>query len=1029
MKLSRKYLYISSAVILSIILVLFFAILLADRNIKPDFVRITNLTDTGATVTWYTEEKTIGKVYIQEESSESSWTKLPIFSQLSKDTFYDDRDIEQSTDPNVDLKNEWTIKEDGLQKRNTHHVTLRNLKPDTEYKFRMGGVIKTITIDKDGEDLTTFTTQELIDDIKIPDPAYGKVEGVSDNVSDTIIFGAVTDSTNTIVSSSFSTTLSDSSTYSIDLNLLKNNIQEDETEAGGLSIQILTKEAGQYSNIFKLESYQPLDTIKINSDSTGENINYSPLVSVVNAAEFIECSNPDDYQVQCTCPQNNAFYGCIKNADWATKFVPANGSCNHARGDSPDNSVAYLDCPGVADSGYTNPADTVATGDLQEEYYTGRVVSDNVNTDSEGNRTCDPLLGETAFPCSCGCVAYSVFQSYSISEGIPIQSVSCSLVCDKLRAGEYTVPADRMPSSHQSSLPQASGASIPVGDGIVSSPDTIIDPFSNNQVRVEVTDPDCPSGWSCNDTCLDFNIYADITRAKAYETNYCDGYSQWRWVTGGQNNSCGGSPSDRRDLNTGFCPTGTGIVFIGVESEYHKAGYEIDLEMQQKFGWDAEVVWILDSCKKPNDSNNITHCNYLETFAYTAHCYGSTASDINFVFCDSDLIDTTNVDRNLLKHEVTYMYFNSSSPVVRNAFVSPSDPNISLMTCGQAFDELVSEANSNDGGNITFVYNNTQGSGSTIITAIANSIPGVSEAQVRSALTGNDETTLKAIATSGFCDNIDIVQTKSKLNKGLDTFAQEETDNEVVTQTYEAGQYAITSNLDSVKVKSNKVVISESNLEEAQVYFFLDNNSDGVKQDDEPLIDKPTSISIEKTAESFTYRINPGWNLISLPFVSNQFTKASELLGFWNDNGIQISSIAKFDNGNFVTYIHREEETYSNDFHLVPGDAYFIKNLGNTTQFSLTGNEYQELPLDLSNGWNLVNIYSKDQDYTADSFIDECIAQDFQADIVSRYTGGLYDSVIKENDLLYGNDFHLFNKAGYFVRVTSGAEEGKQMIP
>jgi hypothetical protein len=63
---------------------------------------------------------------------------------------------------------------DGAKARYTHHVTIRDLKPETKYTFRIAGAINGKAVD-----LVTPQTLKIVADIKTPDPAYGLVNGVN----------------------------------------------------------------------------------------------------------------------------------------------------------------------------------------------------------------------------------------------------------------------------------------------------------------------------------------------------------------------------------------------------------------------------------------------------------------------------------------------------------------------------------------------------------------------------------------------------------------------------------------------------------------------------------------------------------------------------------------------------------------------------------------------------------------------------------------------------------------------------------
>lgn len=231
-------------------------------------------------------------------------------------------------------------------------------------------------------------------------------------------------------------------------------------------------------------------------------------------------------------------------------------------------------------------------------------------------------------------------------------------------------------------------------------------------------------------------------------------------------------------------------------------------------------------------------------------------------------------------------------------------------------------------------------------------------------------------------------------------------------------------------IDNYKLVVKNDN---ATLFYYKDANQDGIWQADEEILDPAAlSIQISKTADLIDYSFDTGWNLVGLEIVSEDWDKASTLLEKLNDDGIEASHLATYVNGKWKLYTHRknlnqQDVTYGEDFTLVPGGGYFIKTLfgGMTT---LEGKKFEEsVPIDLLNGWNLISIQSPDQNYTAESFIDTCVNKGVTCDTVSRYESGRYDSVIKQDSILYGNDFNIVSLRGYFIRVKEGG--GVRLTP
>lgn len=243
--------------------------------------------------------------------------------------------------------------------------------------------------------------------------------------------------------------------------------------------------------------------------------------------------------------------------------------------------------------------------------------------------------------------------------------------------------------------------------------------------------------------------------------------------------------------------------------------------------------------------------------------------------------------------------------------------------------------------------------------------------------------------------------------------------------SYDAGEYEVTS-----RGKKARFTVDEDNL---IVEFYIDENGDGVRQADEPLAEEQgIEVKVEKVGNLGNYNFNIGWNLIGVRGFSEDWDTARELLYELNEQGVEVTHVAAYDEGTWQMFSRRTNDEgiffeYGEDYNLLPGRGYFIKSL-NSADASLSGNKFLEsVPIDLANGWNLISVQAPDSDYTAESFIDFCVNNGITCDTVSRYDSGLYDSVVKTDGVMYGNDFNVVSLRGYFVRVKDGG--GKRLTP
>lgn len=215
------------------------------------------------------------------------------------------------------------------------------------------------------------------------------------------------------------------------------------------------------------------------------------------------------------------------------------------------------------------------------------------------------------------------------------------------------------------------------------------------------------------------------------------------------------------------------------------------------------------------------------------------------------------------------------------------------------------------------------------------------------------------------------------------------------------------------------------------IKLFVDSNGNGIKDAGEEEMTDVSQLQLRKESEVAQYNLAAGWNAISLPLVSNQgIDTASELITLLNNQGADIKHIAKYTDSGFQMYTRREGDvTYSNDFNLIPGQGYFILNY-QPSVVEITGNKFNEsVPFRVRNGWNLVGVYTNEQPYTAEEMINEMTAKGISSTTVSRYSSGIYSSVVYEDNVLFGNDFNLYERQAYFVIVTSGGGDDVRFTP
>ncbi len=149
----------------------------------PQRIRVTNISAKSVTISWVTEKATPGVVVY----GESAVFGPGVTARIAKGVAYDDRDyaaaaLKQADESKLKDRASETVTVTKFGNYYVHHVTLRNLKSETQYTFLVGngwwfsGSKSAFA----GDEFTfaktnSFTTFADSNDVQIPNPAYGKV--------------------------------------------------------------------------------------------------------------------------------------------------------------------------------------------------------------------------------------------------------------------------------------------------------------------------------------------------------------------------------------------------------------------------------------------------------------------------------------------------------------------------------------------------------------------------------------------------------------------------------------------------------------------------------------------------------------------------------------------------------------------------------------------------------------------------------------------------------------------------------------
>lgn len=180
-----------------------------DPFAAPSDVRVTNLSDRSASISWVTDKPSRGVVLYGKENS----FKPGILASLGASVAHDDRDVAQAVlDGAAELEEDLSARDaaissfeletdisvTSLGRYYVHHVTVKDLDPSTQYFFMVGDGIR--FVDAAGSfaddeftavEQNDFTTFPDLEELQQPNPTYGKVVSDDESVSavnDAIVF-------------------------------------------------------------------------------------------------------------------------------------------------------------------------------------------------------------------------------------------------------------------------------------------------------------------------------------------------------------------------------------------------------------------------------------------------------------------------------------------------------------------------------------------------------------------------------------------------------------------------------------------------------------------------------------------------------------------------------------------------------------------------------------------------------------------------------------------------------------------------
>lgn len=176
-----------------------------------------------------------------------------------------------------------------------------------------------------------------------------------------------------------------------------------------------------------------------------------------------------------------------------------------------------------------------------------------------------------------------------------------------------------------------------------------------------------------------------------------------------------------------------------------------------------------------------------------------------------------------------------------------------------------------------------------------------------------------------------------------------------------------------------------------------------------------------------TYNLVEGWNFIAFPMEPITVKSAAEVIKDVADAGGYVTMISRWNGDRWQELAQRGVEQYGNDFPLVPGEAYFVRN-EKAVEWNVSGtalardSKYGKVVL--HPGWNAVGlnpISVVDARGVLDTLSKDGIER---ASEIDKWYSGNWQMLVKrwysaENVQEYGDNFKLDGSHGYMIRAAN----------
>ncbi|MDY0096927.1 MAG: hypothetical protein RBS01_01075 [Candidatus Dojkabacteria bacterium] len=1041
-------------------------------RIKPKDVYFTNITSSSVSVSWTTSSPMKGYATVVDVKD-----VLPIsFLTLGKELSYDTRDIKaaellnvektmdnlsESEDSNVTMNEiETEIKVEQIGKYYTHHIEIKNLDPQSEYRIMVGdGLMFTKVADITDNKVVKTTT--IAEDIVTPIPIYGSVrdaQGKEGNiqdlppVSDAIVYFNYTDNVTGRKSNIVSGSINESGNWYLDVSDAFYNGEgvsfvEEYGVAGAANIlgevTINTGTEGIWKKTVNIDESAPVETIVINDptssneeDMTGSVVKISALGSNSEVVKGVNAMEAGCYWISyCGCGSNVT--GTWVDCDCDPNVLVSRGCTTQQTAQEAVEDVQKE----IAATQTTNEGGVTQT-------CTSTMTQANLNAMEAGLPCCwSGVLGRVVEVSGVKkCIATNIK-----TEDIPgtvgadgdIDEVDVYNPVDQQCTSEGCLCQDpdgcRCLYDYENST--AYGGSVIIKQGEVCATtynETITRNCDSNQVYDAelgcVTRPSNPitPGSECNTNNSSYLNDGTVDEdGKCIQNDYMEKCN------------LGNVPLAAYNIygvceELGACNGGWKLV----NTKWKCTSNDNEESVPNPIATAGEICPInpIEECWKKYTSLPLYMIDKEKNIFI---CLSNTWEETNL----ETLPSTGNDPRNTLDLS-SYYYFNENGDLIHNiqGLGYPAEDSakevfameITVLSPGELCSAEEDKGCLCKGG-----YDNNQyiANGERCIDVYSCWI-SIGEEHSRDGRVcrrdgrvcdGNncvDSTTVKGVSSQIEISEQAYAQTEGSTNEYI-----------LDPQTgmiggLEEGSYIFEH---QGKTYLFSVTSENLNINDGNILIYIDSNANAIYDEgvDTKITDLASKIEITTLQQTYNYSLKQGFNFISVPFLisNNESKTAAGLLTNLNEvYNNSIYSISKYD-GKWKVVGQNSKVYDNNDFQLIPGQGYIIK-ASRDIDISIVGQPVKfESSADNANitlfeGWNLIGMYGTNvKQYTAKSLIQGINASNnpkFTANNVTnwesdvqRYDGFQLD-VENGVEIEYGFDFPIKFLQGYFVRVTEG---------